>query len=167
MKIEKCYLTQIGKTLQYNQFQNSAKCDIIYWDKIAEFPLVNKIFEMNAKKIEVQLMMIEVQLKTKYSIIDDWFHHFSIHQIDELVIAGDSSMSSMIYEYRKIYQLFEQKIIICFKKIKKIKKIKRIKRIKKIKKIKNLMFDRLKLYHIPNIKVDLKTFTNKNIKQEY
>jgi hypothetical protein len=28
------------------------------------------------------------------------------------------------------------------------------------------MFNRPKLYHIPTIKVDLKTFTNKNIKRE-
>jgi hypothetical protein len=38
VKIDKCYLTQIGKIIQYNQFQNSLKCDIIYWDKIAELP---------------------------------------------------------------------------------------------------------------------------------
>jgi hypothetical protein len=55
VKIEKCYLTQIRKILQYNQFQNSPKFDIIYWDKNAEFPLINKILEMHTEKIETQL----------------------------------------------------------------------------------------------------------------
>jgi hypothetical protein len=108
-----------------------------------------------------------MHLKSKYSITEDWFHRFSIHRICELIITGDSSM---IYEYRKIYHPFERRIIICFKKIEKIEKIEKIKRIEKIEKIKRIedfMFNLPKLYHISTIKVDLKTFSNKNTKQEY